>query len=86
MDLNSQFEKPETTGWERKSLRQVDFLAAITPVVAKVEPGSVAAEAGLKPNDQIVAVDGAENLLSAANHRVGPAASRANDSADGAKG
>ena len=58
LDLNSQFEKPETTGWERKSLRQVDFLAAITPVVAKVEPGSVAAEAGLKPNDQIVAVDG----------------------------
>jgi regulator of sigma E protease len=58
LDLNSRFEKPETTGWERKSLRQVDFLAAITPVVAKVEAGSVAAEAGLKPNDQIVAVDG----------------------------
>jgi Predicted membrane-associated Zn-dependent proteases 1 len=27
-------------------------------VIAKVEPGSAAAEAGLKPNDQIVAVDG----------------------------
>jgi regulator of sigma E protease len=58
LTINSEFEKPETTGWERKSLRQVDFLAATTPVVAKVEPGSAAAEAGLKPNDQIVAVDG----------------------------
>jgi regulator of sigma E protease len=58
LNLNSEFERPETTGWERKSLRQVDFLAAITPVVAKVEPGSAAAEAGLKPNDEIIAIDG----------------------------
>jgi regulator of sigma E protease len=56
--LDSEFEKPETAGWERKSLRQVDFLPAITPVVAKVEPGSAAAEAGLKPNDEIIAIDG----------------------------
>jgi len=58
LNLNSDFERPETTGWERKSLRQVDFLAAITPVVAKVEPGSAAADAGLKPNDEIIAIDG----------------------------
>jgi regulator of sigma E protease len=58
LTLDSEFERPETTGWERKSLRQVDFYAATTPVVAKVEPGSAAAEAGLKPNDQIIAVDG----------------------------
>ena len=58
LELNSEFEKPETTGWERKSLRQVDFLAAVTPVVAKIEPGSTAAESGLKPNDQIIAIDG----------------------------
>jgi regulator of sigma E protease len=58
LTIDSEFEKPETTGWERKSLRQVDFLPATTPVVAKVEPGSAAEEAGLKPNDQIVAIDG----------------------------
>jgi regulator of sigma E protease len=58
LNLDSEFEKPETSGWERKSLRQVDFFPAITPVVAKVEPGSTAAEAGLKPNDQIIAIDG----------------------------
>ncbi len=58
LNLVSEFERPETTGWERKSLRQVDFSAATTPVVAKVEPGSAAAEAGLKSNDQIVAIDG----------------------------
>jgi regulator of sigma E protease len=58
LTLDSEFEKPETTGWERKSLRQVGFLAATTPVVAKVEPGSAAAEAGLRPNDQIIAIDG----------------------------
>jgi regulator of sigma E protease len=58
LTIDSEFERPETTGWERRSLRQVDFLAATTPVVAKVESGSAAAEAGLKPNDQIVAIDG----------------------------
>src|SRR5260221_13079190 len=58
LDLNSQFEKPGTTGLERKSLRQVDFLDAPTPVCAKVEPGSVAAEEVLKPTDQIVAGNG----------------------------
>jgi regulator of sigma E protease len=50
--------RPETRGWERKSLRQVGIAPAITPIVFKVTDGSAAGLAGIQPNDEIVAVGG----------------------------
>jgi regulator of sigma E protease len=58
LTINSGYEKPETTGWERKSLRQVGLQPAITPIVAKVAPGSEGAAAGLQPNDAVVEIAG----------------------------
>ena len=58
LTINSGFEKPETSGWERKALRQVGLQPAITPIVAKVTPGSEAAKAGLEANDEIVDIGG----------------------------
>jgi regulator of sigma E protease len=58
LTINSGFERPETSGWERKSLRQVGLQPAITPIVAKVAPDSEAAKAGLEANDQIVDIGG----------------------------
>src|SRR6201984_3378105 len=58
LTVNSGFERPETSGWERKSLRQVGLQPAITPIVAKVAPDSEAAKAGLKANDEIVDIGG----------------------------
>jgi regulator of sigma E protease len=49
---------PQTKPWMRKALRQIEILPAETPVVAKVQPDSPAAGAGLKPNDVIVAING----------------------------
>jgi len=49
---------PPTKPWMRKALRQIEILPAETPLVAGVEPGSAAAEAGLKPKDLIVAING----------------------------
>jgi regulator of sigma E protease len=37
-------------------LRQVGIQAAITPIIGKISEGSPAAKAGLKPNDEVVAV------------------------------
>jgi regulator of sigma E protease len=48
---------PPTKAWMRKALRQIEILPAETPLVAKVEPGSPPAEAGLQPNDLIVGVN-----------------------------
>ena len=58
LTLNSGFTRPETSGWERKPLRQVGVAPAITPIVFKVTDGSVAAKAGIQPNDEIIAVGG----------------------------
>ena len=58
LTIDSGFEKPETSGWERKSLRQVGLQPAITPVIAKVAPDSEAAKAGLEANDEIVDIGG----------------------------
>ena len=49
---------PETKPWMRKAFRQIDILPAETPMVAKVEPGSPAAKAGLQPNDLIISING----------------------------
>jgi len=58
LTINSGFEKPETSGWERKSLRQVGLQPAITPIIAKVAPDSEAAKAGLEANDEVVDIGG----------------------------
>src|SRR6266550_9459124 len=49
---------PQTKPWMRKALRQIEILPAETPLIAKVEPESPAAKAGLKANDLIVAING----------------------------
>jgi regulator of sigma E protease len=48
---------PEREGWGRRKLRQIGILPAQTPMVARVFPGSPAAEAGIQPRDLITAVD-----------------------------
>jgi regulator of sigma E protease len=58
LTLESGYMRPETRGWERRSLRQVGIAPAITPLVFKVAEGSVAAQAGIKPNDEIIAIGG----------------------------
>ncbi len=49
---------PPTKPWMRKALRQIEIVPAETPLVAKVQPDSPAAKAGLKPNDVITAING----------------------------
>ena len=58
LTLDSGYTRPETRGWERRSLRQVGIAPAITPIVFKVAEGSVAAQAGIEPNDEILAIGG----------------------------
>ena len=48
----------QTSGWRRKSTRQVMIQPAVTPLVEQVEKDSPAANAGVKPGDVIVAVNG----------------------------
>ena len=48
----------ETSGWRRKSTRQVMIQPAVTPLVEGVEKDSPADKAGLKPGDIISGVNG----------------------------
>jgi len=48
----------ETSGWRRKSTRQVMIQPAVTPLVEEVEKDSPAAQAGVKTGDIITAVNG----------------------------
>ena len=48
----------ETSGWRRKSTRQVMIQPAVTPLVEGVEKDSPAEKAGLKPGDILTAVNG----------------------------
>jgi regulator of sigma E protease len=50
----------ETSGWRRKSTRQVMISPAVTPLVGEVEKDSPAARAGLKPGDIITAMNGSQ--------------------------
>ncbi len=49
---------PERRAWQRRATRQLQMMAAETPMVGSVEPGSAAAAAGLQPNDVITHVNG----------------------------
>ncbi|HEV2841726.1 MAG TPA: RIP metalloprotease RseP [Chthoniobacterales bacterium] len=49
----------ETSGWRRKSTRQVMIQPAVTPLIEAVEKDSPAAKAGLTPGDIITGVNGA---------------------------
>jgi regulator of sigma E protease len=49
---------PPTKKWMRKGFRQIEILPSETPLIAKVEPGSTADKAGLRPNDIIRAISG----------------------------
>lgn len=53
---------PERRFWQRKATRQLQMMAAETPMVGRVEPGSAAAVAGLQPNDLITEVNGVRLL------------------------
>lgn len=49
---------PATKPWMRKGFREIGIVPAERPVIAKIEPNSPAAKAGLRPNDMIVAING----------------------------
>jgi regulator of sigma E protease len=48
----------ETSGWRRKSTRQVMIQPAVTPLVAQVEKDSPAARAGISSGDIITGING----------------------------
>jgi regulator of sigma E protease len=48
----------ETKPWMRKGFREIGIVPAETPMVARVDPGSPAAKAGLQPNDLILSING----------------------------
>ncbi len=47
----------ETKPWMRKGFREIGIVPAETPMIAKVEPNSPAAKAGLRPNDLIMSIN-----------------------------
>lgn len=48
----------KTSGWRRKSTRQVMIEPAVTPIVERIEKDSPAEKAGLKPGDTVSGVNG----------------------------
>ena len=62
--IPSGWTKAESKGWGRASLRQVMIFPAQTLRIAKVEPGTPADQAGLKPGDIITHLNGKRILMS----------------------
>ena len=58
IELHPKPEVPATNPWERRAQRQIGIEPKETPVIGKVNPGTSAAQACLKPGDQIIAIDG----------------------------
>jgi len=56
----------ETSGWRRKSTRQVMISPAVTPLIGEVEKDTPAAQAGLKPGDIIAGMNGTRIFNAAA--------------------
>ncbi len=56
----------QTSGWRRKSVRQVLIAPAQTPIIEEVQPNTPAAEAGLKAGDIIVGYNGTKIYTPAA--------------------
>lgn len=50
--------KEPTKAWKRKSLREIKAHPAQTPIIGEVAPNSPAERAGLKPNDEIISING----------------------------
>jgi regulator of sigma E protease len=55
-------EKPDSSVFERKSLRQIEIMPASTPMIARITPGSAADKAGLKRDDLVTEVNGTKLL------------------------
>ena len=49
---------PKTAAWQRSGTRQIGMHPSLTPMVAKVEPGGVGEESGLRKNDFITHING----------------------------
>jgi len=58
LTFNSGWTKPETSGWRRPALRQVQFGPRFVPGINFVVRGSIADKAGLKSNDLITTANG----------------------------
>ncbi len=48
----------ETSGWRRKSVRQVLIMPAQTPIIEEVQPGTPAAAADVRPGDIVIGYNG----------------------------
>ena len=59
MTVEAQPRREKTQLWERRGLRQIQIAPYQTPIIARVEPNGPAAVAGLKPNDVVIALNGA---------------------------
>lgn len=58
LTIQSGWEREESPGWKRKSLRKVYIGQRLTPSVGRVAAGSIAEAAGIKNGDMITAVNG----------------------------
>ncbi len=58
LELTVEPYRSETSGWRRKSVRQVLILPALTPIVDEVQPNTPAAAAGLQHGDVIRGFNG----------------------------